>query len=116
MQELSGLAAVERLFRLLAIGAPVVGLIIGAAVGASRQNSKRGAIQGFLFGLLGTANYLLWRVYNALTDANGLDSVGGLFINFGLFTLLGIAAGVAWVKLGRPKPDTVLISPSAENL
>lgn len=115
MRELIELAAIERIFRLLAIGAPVVGLLIGAAMGASRQNLKRGATRGLLFGLLGTANYLLWCIYNALTDANGLDSVRGLFINFGLFTLLGIVAGVAWIKLGQPKPKSVP-APSTENL
>ena len=114
MRELIELATVERLFRLLATGAPIIGLIIGATVGASRQNLKQGAIRGVLFGLLGTANYLLWRIYNALTDANGLDSVRGLFVNFGLFTVLGIIAGIAWVKLGQSKPETVP-APSTEN-
>ena len=115
MRELIELAAIERLFRLLAIGAPVVGLILGAMVGAWRQNLKRGAVCGLLFGLLGTANYPLWRIYNTVTDSNGLDSVRGLFVNFGLFTLLGIVAGVVWVKLGQPKPIPVPAS-STENI
>lgn len=115
MRELIELAAIERLFRLLAIGAPVVGLLVGAAMGASKQNLKRGVVRGTLFGLLGTANYLLWRIYNALTDANGLDSVRGLFIIFGLFTLLGIVAGIAWASSGQSKPETIP-SPSTENL
>jgi hypothetical protein len=115
MKELIELATIERLFQLLAIGAPVLGLFLGAIMGVSKQNLKRGAMRGFLFGLLGTANYLLWRIYNALTDANGLDSVRGLFVNFGLFTLLGIAAGIAWAKLGQPKPEPVPV-PSTENL
>ncbi len=114
MKELIELAAVERLFQLLSVGAPIAGMLVGALWGAKQQNVKQGAIHGLLFGLLGTANYLMWRIYNALTDANGLDSVRGLFINFGLFTVLGIAAGIVWAKLSRPKPETVPIT-STEN-
>ncbi len=112
MRELIELATIERFFQALAVGAPLAGLLVGALLGAKKQNVKAGATRGLLLGLLGTANLLLWRVYNALTEANGLDSVRGLSINFGLFTFLGIAAGIVGAKRAQPKQATVPAAPT----
>lgn len=101
LREIVDIAAVERLFLLLAILGPVAGLLIGAVTGRRHGRVRQAAQAGLLFGLLGTLNWLLWRVYNALTDANGLDSVKGLAINLALFVVVGIALGFgyhAWLK------------------
>jgi hypothetical protein len=37
----------------------------------------------------------MWRVYNAIEDALGLDSVAGLLANLALFVVLGIGIGLA---------------------
>jgi hypothetical protein len=96
LREIVDIAAVEKLFRLLAILGPVVGLILGAASGNRRKRLRSGALTGLLIGLLGTLNWLLWRTYNALTDANGLDSVKGLAINLALFVVVGVLLGFGY--------------------
>ncbi|HZO89406.1 MAG TPA: hypothetical protein VFB38_13835 [Chthonomonadaceae bacterium] len=98
LREIVEVAAVDRLFALLALIGPIAGALIGAAVGVRRQNVRRGTLLGFLIGLFGPLNWLLWRVYNALTDRNGLDTVRNLFINLGLFIVVGavIGVGVGW--------------------
>ncbi len=101
LREIIDIAAVERLFVLLAVIGPITGLAVGAALGSRRQRLRRGALAGLLLGLLGTLNWLLWRVYNALTDANGLDSVKGLAVNLVLFVTVGAALGFGfhtWLK------------------
>ena len=44
--------------------------------------------------MVGPLNWLLWKMYNALTDRNGLDSVRNLVINFVLFVLIGASIGI----------------------
>ena len=96
LREIVDIAAVNRLFLLLAVLGPVAGSVIGAAIGSRRQRLRQGAVSGLLLGLLGTLNWLLWHVYNALTDANGLDSVKGLAINLVLFVMVGAALGFGY--------------------
>lgn len=95
LREIVEVAAVERLFLLLAVIGPIAGLAIGAAVGARRQEARRGALLGLLVGMFGPLNWLLWRVYNVLTDRNGLDTVRNLVINLVLFIVVGGIIGVA---------------------
>lgn len=95
LREIVEVAAVERLFLLLAVIGPIVGLIIGAAVGVRRQEARRGALLGLLVGMFGPLNWLLWRVYNVLTDRNGLDTVRNLVINLALFIVVGGVIGIA---------------------
>lgn len=86
MQEIITAKQVDALFLTLAIAAPAV----GAAVGWVR--SKR-ALTGLLWGVLLTANWILWRLYNAITDRLGLDTVRNLLVNLTLFVVLGAVAG-----------------------
>jgi hypothetical protein len=95
LREIVEVAAVERLFLLLVVIGPIVGLAIGAAVGARRQEARRGALLGLLAGLFGPLNWLLWRIYNVVTDRNGLDTVRNLVINLALFIVVGGVLGVA---------------------
>lgn len=52
---------------------------------------------------------LLWRVYNAITDRLGLDTVRNLAVNFVLFVVVGGLCGLAWGMLasrrGQPASD-----------
>jgi len=101
LREIVDIAAVERLFLILAVLGPVAGLAIGAFVGKRRGQIRSGVLSGLMIGLLGTLNWLLWRVYNTLTDANGLDSVKGLAINLVLFVAVGAVLGFGyhtWLK------------------
>ena len=96
LREIVDIASVERLFLLLAVLGPPAGLVIGAVVGRRRNRLRWSSLAGLLLGLLGTLNWLLWRVYNILTDANGLDSVKGLAINFALFVAVGSGLGFGY--------------------
>lgn len=95
LHEIVSAAAVGRLFDLLAIVCPLLGMGLGAIVGGRRGRLKSGAFHGLAIGLLGTLNWLLWHIYNALTDRNGLDTVRNLVINLLLFVLLGGLIGLA---------------------
>lgn len=95
LREIVEVGAIERLFVMLAVGGPVAGLLIGAAVGARQREAKRGLLTGLLIGLFGPLNWLLWHLYNAITDANGLDTVRNLLINLALFVAAGLVLGAA---------------------
>ena len=108
LREIVDIAAVERLFLLLAVLGPVMGFVVGAIVGKRRQRLRPCALAGLLLGLLGTLNWLLWHAYNALTDANGMDSVKGLAINLALFVAVGALLGFGYhVWLRRAANDPV---------
>src|SRR6266498_1900687 len=94
MRELVDLATVERLFSILAVLVPVLGIGVGAAI---RLVARRpGALtSGILLGLLGPANWLLWRIYNGIEDHYGLDSVRAMLLNLALFAALGLVAGLS---------------------
>lgn len=108
MREIVTVEQVDRLFLLLAIAAPLIGAAVGAAAGRSRGSAGRGAAQGFVIGLLGPANLLLWKVYNALTDRMGLDTVKNLLMQLGLFIALGIIVGLVagYVSRSRAGAET----------
>jgi len=103
MQELVTVEQAERVIRAAAVALPAAGLVIGAAAGALRRQAVRGVVLGLLCGASGPAILGLWRVYNAIVDHYGLDSVTGLLINLGLFAaiglLLGLAVAVVWRRL-----------------
>ena len=48
---------------------------------------------------------LLWRVYNAITDRVGLDSVANLAANAVLFVVIGAACGIGWIWLAGRRQD-----------
>jgi hypothetical protein len=59
---------------------------------------------------------VLWRVYNAITDRMGLDTVANLLVNLFLFVVVGVACGVGWVMLTRRPPveEETADTPEAE--
>jgi hypothetical protein len=94
MREIVTTEQIDRLFLILAIAAPALGVLCGAFLGGRRGSVRRGATAGLLVGLLGPTNLLLWKVYNAITERLGLDTVKNLLVNLGLFIALGVIAGL----------------------
>ena len=63
MRELITAEQANRLFVILAVALPPLGIAIGAWMGARRKASWRGARYGLLVGMLGPVNLLLWFMY-----------------------------------------------------
>lgn len=101
MRELVTTRQVEAAFRAIAIAAPLLGALAGAALG--RRSWRFGPRRGFLLGLLGPANLLLWWLYNAMTDRMGLDTVRNLLVNMAMFVAIGGTVGLvlAWSERAR---------------
>jgi hypothetical protein len=112
MREIVTVEQVEAVFRWLAIGAPILGVLIGAGVAGRRGAARRGAVVGLALGLLGPANLALWRLYNAITNHLGLDTVRNLLTNMALFVGLGAAAGVAYGLTMRRRMKAATAGPS----
>jgi len=93
MRELVDAQQVGRLFTLLALLLPPLGAFAGWIVG-SRRGDRRGALIGLTVGMLGPLNYLLWLLYNRITDSLGLDTVRNLFVNLAVFIIVGVLIGV----------------------
>jgi hypothetical protein len=96
MQEMVTRAQADMLFIVL----PALGLIAGpvAAVLARRRGQdalSAATLWGGPLVLIG----ILWRVYNAITDRIGLDSVANLAVNFVLFIIVGGIVGLGWMSL-----------------
>ena len=100
LREIVDTAALSRLFLLLAIVGPAAGGLLGALAGHRRQAIRRGGIIGLWAGLLLTLNYLLWLVYNRITDAAGIDTVKNVVINLALFIVVGVllGMGIGWAQ------------------
>jgi hypothetical protein len=99
MKELFDPAAVERIMLFLAIGGPLVGLIIGSMLGAHRRSSVPTIAAGTLLGALCSVAYGAWKLCNAITNALGLDSMANLALQLALFAVVGCILGVAALKL-----------------
>ncbi len=104
LNEIVSVAAVSRLFVWLAIALPIVGAGVGAVWAARKGSVRTGLLRGLTIGLIGPLNLVLWRVYNAITDRNGLDTVSNLAINLGLFVLVGAALGLVFGRSAREEP------------
>jgi Na+/proline symporter len=108
LREIVDADQVGRLFVLLAFVLPPIGLLCGWWYGGRRRQSRQGALAGLLVGLLGPLNWLLWHVYNAITDTVGLDTVRNLVINLVVFLTVGAVTGVVvglWMRRSRITPE-----------
>ena len=101
LTEIVDLQTVERLFAVLAVLMPILGLVFGRLWGSRNGQIALGTMRGLLVGLIGTANWLLWRVYNGITDRNGLDTVRNLAINAIVFVVAGILLGLVVRRFWR---------------
>ena len=108
MRELVDEQTVNAVMNLLAVALPLAGAIIGALAGMLARRPVPGALRGLAVGCLGLLNWVLWRLYNAITDQLGLDTVKNLLVNLALFVALGIAGGVAaglYLRSRQPAPE-----------
>jgi len=105
MRELIDEATVERIFAVLAVAGPVVGLAAGAAWSAIKKASpKVGLVRGLSIGLLGPLVLVLWRLFSWLVryqpapdpanDYFGLERVDVLLLNGVIFIAVGVAIGL----------------------
>lgn len=80
-----------------------LGLVLGPVAGAlARRGGNAPLPAALLWGGPPVLAGILWRVYNAITDRLGLDSVANLAINAALFIAVGAACGFAWTRLASP--------------
>jgi hypothetical protein len=116
LREIVSVEAIGRLFALLALGLPLMGVAIGMAWGMRRKEVRRGALWGLAVGLLGPLNWLMWQLYNALTDRNGLDTVRNVFVNLAVFVVVGLSlgfgAGMALRRTLRTRSDESMDTPA----
>ena len=94
MREIVTMEQANGLFLALAVVIPILGILVGAAIGARQGRVRAVALRGFLIGLVGPLNLLLWMVYNLITDRLGLDTVKNLLVNLALFAALGVIGGL----------------------
>jgi hypothetical protein len=105
MREIVDAATLERVLVLLAIGAPVAAVVIGALVGARTCGSLPGAAKGLFVGALGPLCYVLWRLYSHLvrydptTGYVGLHKVKVLALNMAIFVAVGAILGVLYSRV-----------------
>ena len=98
MHELITIEQANRLMMALIVIAPIIGALCGLAV----KRVKAGALIGLA---LGVGNFLLWRIYNAITDHLGLDTVKNLAVNVTLFVVVGIVIGLAVARFLPKQPE-----------
>lgn len=107
LREIVDIQSINRLFLILAVLLPLLGTLGGALWGAKASTKERGLRMGFVIGLLGPLNFLLWKTYNAITDHTGLDTVRNVVLNLVLFILVGVGLGIAlrkWMQNHATKP------------
>ena len=93
---------VEKTFIILAVVCPVIGLVLGYILGSFRNRIREYALKGLFFGLLGTLNYVLYRMYTYLvrydpeTGYVGLHHVSVLVTNAVIFVCIGVFLGILY--------------------
>lgn len=101
LRQLVDPATAERIVLALAAFISLSGLGAGAVLGILRRSFARDFLGGVAVALLGPVVWLLWRVYNAVENAFGLDSVKALVVNLMVFVIAGFAIGAAGARLRR---------------
>lgn len=86
MKELVTEAQADMILGIIAVTAPILGIIIGAVA--------RKTVDGFLIGLIGPAVFGLWKVHLFLGDRLGWTNVTNLTVQLIIFAALGLMAGV----------------------
>lgn len=105
MREIVTVAQVEGLFRVLAVGGPLLGAMVGILMGRTRRSVGRYGLAGLSIGLLASLNYGVWRLYLAISDRLGMDAVVNLLVNLGLFVAMGCVGGVLYGRWHRRPQD-----------
>ena len=78
----------------------VTGLVAGPVTAVvARRRGGDVLMAGLLAGGPPVLLFVLWRVYNAVTEWLGLDTVANLLVNLALFVVVGGLCGVGWAFL-----------------
>lgn len=93
MKELINAHQAHLLMLTVLVLAPLLGLAWDVWAKRVGQRVGRGVGVGLA---VGVGNFVLWTLYNALTDHLGLDTVKNLLVNLGLFVALGLLVGAGW--------------------
>lgn len=99
MRELIDPELTGKVLLLLAVAGPLVGLILGAMLGARDPHATPKMVAGVLLGGLTTVAYGMWCVYGVITNWLGLDSVTNLALQLVMFAALGAMLGVAAYRM-----------------
>ena len=105
LHEIVDIVLVGKIFSLLAILTPIIGIVIGSLWGMKRSTLRIGMIRGVVFGMIGPMNWLLWTAFNAISNHTGLDSVKNVVLNMLLFIFTGVILGIGFGKAHRRKED-----------
>jgi hypothetical protein len=110
LRELVEPATAERIVVAISVVIALCGLAGGMVAGIVRGPFMRNFLRGAAVALLGPAVWALWRAYNAVEDAFGLDSAAALVLNLVVFVICGFAIGFAgcrlWKRLGGMHKET----------
>lgn len=106
MKEMITVEQAERVLRIIAVASPMAGTLIGLVIGALRKRISAFAGRGLLLGLLGTAVFGLWKVYNLSGSRYGYTSVVSILVQFALLFALGMGAGFTVRRAIRPPHGT----------
>ncbi|MGO8672426.1 MAG: hypothetical protein ACLQVD_13815 [Capsulimonadaceae bacterium] len=98
MKELVTVEQANHLMLVVLVAAPLVGLLLGAIVKQVKWYTLGGLA-------IGAGNYVMWTVYNAITDRIGLDTVKNLVVNLVLFIVVGIVIGAVMGKVAAKNQE-----------
>lgn len=90
---------VERVLLFLAVAGPLIGLVLGALLGAHEKRACPRVIAGILLGAVLSLVYGMWRLYGVITGLLGSDSVANLGLQLVLFAALGAVLGVVILRV-----------------
>ena len=94
MKEIVDEKTVVMIINLIGIIAPILGVLTGLIVGKIRHQVKSDTIKGLIIGCFGILNWVMWHVYDSITNHYGLDTVKNLVVNLIVFVVVGIVVGI----------------------
>lgn len=112
MKEIIDERTVELIIRVIAIGGPIIGLLIGVLVGAVRKQVARSALNGLGIGSLGILIWIMWVYYSwtvrydPKTGYVGLHKVSVLLVNLLVFSVVGAIVGALWGWISKRQRQT----------
>lgn len=105
MHEIIDLHKFALVIKWLAIVLPVLGVFVGGIWGMRKKALAEGLGKGLAIGLLGPVVFGLWLVYSWLirydpaTGYVGLHRTAVLWVNVGMFAVVGVILGIIYGRL-----------------